>query len=585
MKRTLSKLSAFGLAIVALLSACQKEEHPGRLELTAEGLGNETKMTVAGVESYWQTGDKVNINGEEASISIAGSGVQIYEDGVLIQGANRAYVDGSFSSDQYCIVFPSEIFQSRMGNIVTVNMPSVYHYNSAKIINGNGEFGQVLNAPLAYLGTAADGKVQMKHLTGALNVQINGPSGIYIDKITVSTTQNRVISGPMQIDLSDLENFGVSETNPTTNNTITMIGGTIGTVQIPIPVLEGIVNFSICVEGHKMGTKYTFERTQVTGGHLGRGVIATVAVDLNEGQPGVTVSALFPSVTLSDLNTYYEIRNATELRLVSEAVWAYSYEGQPYREANYLVMNDIDMSDQPFTSITGLKGIFNGSGHTISNMTVTGAQYNRDYTYLAYNTQFGVFAMKDNNEPAHICNITFHNLTLNANSYISGATYQDNVIGGLFGFCPSGVNIENVHITNLRISNRFNDWGHFYVGGFFGRMGDNISISNSSISFAPDQPFCLTSESGTAYVGGISGYGYNGTSGLHVNNVTIDFGTMSRSCNTSFGGISGLYLYNAAAFSRTTVIGNITVSGSANYITPESNNRDGVDISGLIINN
>ena len=66
-------------------------------------------MTVNGLSSYWQTGDAININGEESSVTVNGS---------------QAYVEGEFSADNYCIVFPSSIYQSRSGSTVTMNMPA-----------------------------------------------------------------------------------------------------------------------------------------------------------------------------------------------------------------------------------------------------------------------------------------------------------------------------------------------------------------------------------------------------------------------------------------------------------------------------
>lgn len=582
MRTTLYKVLAVGFAI-GTLTSCQKEISSGRLELVAEGIhGGGNKMYVAGKASYWLTGDSVNINGEEATITASETSAQ---------------VDGVFSAEEYYIVSPSSIYQSRAGNIVTVDMPAVYHYSSTNI---GGVFRQKLDAPMAYYGTAEGGKVMMRHLTGALNLQITAPSGMLINRIAISTTQNHVLNGPMQFDLSDLENIGSSSTGTSSaaNTVIEMQldGISINTVQIPVPVLAGNVNFVIRVEGSIKGTKYTFERTQTTGGHLGRNVMATVPVDLTPGGEGVTTSALFPTTVRDDFNTYYEIRTAQDLMLMSQAVWGntyredgdtylnrWEYNGLAYKDANYLIMNDIDMSGYAFTSITGFCGIFNGNGHTISNMTVTGSQYHREYSHLAYNTQFGVFALLELASP-HICNVTFSNLTLKANSYMYGTEYQDNYIGGLFGYCSTGTSVENVHITNLTVVNRpgtGNTWGRFYLGGLFGRTSGpgSIAVNNSSVSFAPNQAFC-SQEGRHAYIGGIAGYG----SELTCSNVSIDFGTMSRSSQTQFGGISGYNNYTAS-FTNTSIIGNITITnGTAGKIYPYTDTMEGVNTDGLTIN-
>lgn len=356
MNRTKIRMLTVGLALIALLSACQKVPN-NRLILTAEGMGGGSKMTVSGLSSYWQTGDAVKINGIESSITVNGS---------------QAYVDGEFSANNYYIVFPSSIYQSRDGNEVTVNMPALYQYKKS-----GGR--QVLDAPMAYFGTTENGKVMMKHLTGALNVQITGPSGISIDRITISTSQHCVMSGEMQFDFSDIENIGSSTIDGLgTNRTVQMLFdnesfGT-GTVQIPIPVLTGNVNFKVKVEGHVDGTKHTFERTQSTGGHLGRAELGTVTVDLNEGQPNVTTSALFET-TIVNGRTYYMIQDAFDLRMLSKATYGtiyrdedndqnqrdWFYNGLLYKNANYIITNDIDMEGVRMASFDGLSGEFNGS--------------------------------------------------------------------------------------------------------------------------------------------------------------------------------------------------------------------------------
>lgn len=573
MKRTLSKLSAVGLALVALLTACQKEEHPGRLELTAEGMGSGAKMYVNGLASYWQTGDKVNINGAESSITASGE---------------QAYIDGEFSTDNYCIVFPSSIYQSREGNAVTVNMPSKYQYKTQNIAGVGSK--QILNAPMAYLGSAEGGKVKMMHLTGALNVQISGPSGIVIDRIVVGTTQNRVMSGPMTFDLTNLESIGSSATNASANNTIEMIGGTIGTVQIPIPVLTGNVNFTVVVEGHVEGTKYTFSRTQTTGGHLGRGVVGTVSVDLNEGQTGVTTSALFSTITI-DGQTYYSINSALEFQLMASAIngtrykedgdWCtrdWQYNAIKYKSANYYINKDFDMENVQLKSFDGFSGIFDGGGHTISNI----------YAFTNDDYQLGLFV--NNTSPA-IRNISIDGLTIEGYDPDEYPIYIGGLIGSRTG---SNIEIDNVHITDFKLGR--STFHCPVVGGFFGSVG-TATIRNSSVSYMTGQN--IRSESYVRYLlplqmGGIAG----NASTLTLENVSINLGNTSFSATYSgmkcmFGGIC-CNRYSSVTLNATgvSVAGNATVSSNSAIYTGKVlvqndiplNSVDGVDVTGLIIN-
>lgn len=594
MNRTKNKLLAVGLSIAALLSACQKDSLTGRLELTAEGMGgNGIKMTVSDLHSYWQEGDKVNINGEEATIAVSGTSMGRI-GGEVVNGAEVAYVDGEFSADEYYIVFPSSIYQSRTGNIVTLDMPSTYQFSQARILNGNNSLGQVLNAPMAYWGDAAGGRVTLRHLTGALNVQISGPSGIVIDRIIVGTTQNRVMSGPMTFDLSDIDGVSSSATNATANNTVTMIGGKLGTVQIPIPVLTGDVNFTVRVEAHKEGTKYTFERTQAAGGHLGRGVMGVVSVDLNEGQTGVTTSALFPTTIIGG-KTYYQISTPQDFQLMSNAICGteyredgdsytrrWEYNSLKYMNANYYVTNDIDMSGIYFTAIEGFGGEFNGGNHTISNLTVTGTA---DLEWPVY---WGVFATCYGSTVS-FKNITFDNLIVKTRNSIDNQAYCGAIVGWLSADCS----IDNVTVNGFREVNYYGNTTsnhHDYcLGGFVGRLNGTVDITNSSVTFAADQEFTHKS-GGVVNIGGIVGQVYNNSASILLNSVSVNFGTMDFNVGNAtrrFGGIiNDSYYYNNVTAVNTTIIGNITFSSGSNIaglVSPGYDTKAGVDVSGLTI--
>lgn len=582
-----------GLAFLTLLSACQKEPI-NRLTLTAEGMGGGEKMTVNGLSSYWQTGDAININGEESSVTVNGS---------------QAYVEGEFSADNYCIVFPSSIYQSRSGSTVTMNMPASYQYKTS-----GGQ--QVLDAPMAYWGTASDGTVMMKHLTGALNVQITGPSGISIDRITIGTSQHRVMSGEMQFNLSDIENIGSSTTDGTgEHRTVQMFfdneSFSTGTVQIPIPVMNGNVNFTVKVEGHVEGTKHTFERTQSTGGHLGRAELGIVAVDLNEGQPNVTTSALFPTTIIGG-TTYYEISTPQDLRLMSDAligtfyrdyvddlanrVW--SYNGLNYKDANYMVINNLNMEGVSIKSLWHFSGILDGGNHSINNLVVTESS-RRDFD-VCYD-QIGLFTSPQN---ATISNITFNYLTM-------GLDGSSDLLGGCIGSIAGdayNTTVSNVHIMNFQVNCHFHR--RIELGGFFGIGGG--SILNSSVTFADGQD--ITSGPSTygnsnfSSLGGLSGHGYCPASNVTVNFNNIIFRIYDGSYNEYiqntkclvggvFGNVQTSLTPDISIYNNITITGSITASGYSNVYTGKVYNYyyggicysstdtfNGVDASGLTIN-
>lgn len=593
MNNTKHKILTVGFVIFALLSACQKEKI-GHLELVAEGMNRNNKMTVDGLSSYWQSGDKVSINGVESTITISG---------------NRAYVEGEFSADNYTIVFPSSILQSRNGNTITVDMPDTYQYKSV-FLSGVGN-RQVLDAPLVYYGTADDGRAMMLHLTGTLNIQISGPSGILIDRITVSTTQNHVMSGSMQFDLSDFNSIGSSETNNITNNKVQMLfygnNFSTGSVKIPIPVLNGNVNFTVKVEGHmnNTGLKHTFVRTQTTGGHLGRGVVGNVAVNMNAGAEGVTTSALFESTTLNE-TTYYLINNSFDFRLFSLACKGYTYRedgenyhddwvynGLKYNDANYLLTSDIDMNNISMEAINKFKGKFNGMNHTIHNLDIVA---NNDY-------EWGLFINNTiYNRVQLLENITFNGLR------ITGRTADEYRISG--GALSGGGYIDkvsNVHINNFTVG-RSSDNYCLALGGFFGMVGTNCIVENSSVSFSPNQTI-----TGSNYyvryltptvLGGIVGSCSANSLALTVSNTIVNFNNLVfqstyNQTKCFFGGVFNSEVSNPSVgdiFSNVTITGNVTIGGSniytakiyttggSNYTNTFVNEIEGVDVSGLTIN-
>ena len=533
MKKMKNRLWTAGCILMAtLMGGCQQEAPVGGLELVVEGMGGgATKMTVGGTCAYWQQGDSVSINGTLAKMTVDGE---------------RAYVSGSFDyEDDYCVVFPGGLLREQVGGRVTVDMPSEYRY-ATEYVDGVG-VRQVLDAPMAYYGWAADGKVKMKHLTGAMNIVVSGPSGLVVDCITVGTTQHRVMSGEMQFDLSDIDAVGSSATNVVANNTVKMIFSmgqfSTGTVQVPIPVLDGDVNFWVKVEGHVEGTKHTFLRTQTTGGHLGRGVLATVAVDMNEGADGVVTSTLFAEAVHNGV-TYYEIGSPREFQLMSDAIWGtvyredgdeysrdWQYEGAYYREANYYVVCDLDMTGYPVGTIVDYNGTFNGGNHSINNLRVT-PRRSRESTVGNYG---GLFCF---GEDVVVAYATFNNLQV-------GTSGEDEMyVGSIFGRAARKTYIQNVVVNNFSMPSR--TYYNLSVGGFVGRESyyaadSRVVIKNCRLTFAAGQTIRAAR---VLTVGGIASP-YRFASQLSVPltmmDVSVDFNGLCLEGGNScyFGGVLG----------------------------------------------
>ena len=182
----------------ALLASCQKENLDAqRLELVAEGMSGNQKTYVDGVHTYWMDGDRVYINGTTYEISVSGS---------------AATISGSFSSGTtYYGIYPASAYRSNDGNDYSISMPATYHYQ----VDGSGR--QVLDVPMAAYGTPSGGKLYFKHLTGAMQMQIDATAGFSLDSIIVISGGGSDACVALQqifhVDLSDIAGFdGVTTT-------------------------------------------------------------------------------------------------------------------------------------------------------------------------------------------------------------------------------------------------------------------------------------------------------------------------------------------------------------------------------------
>ena len=196
------------------------------------------------------------------------------------------------------------------------------------------------------------------------------------------------------------------------------------------------------------------------------------------------------------------IENAEQLAYLAQQV----NNGTDYERAHFLLVSDLDLSGNEWTPIGTYRkpfwGGFDGGGHTITGMTITG---NRDYVGL-----FG----------------ECHNFTA-ASSYIKSVTVKRanisgrNFVGAIAG---EGANISDCYsIENTICANRC-------VGGICGSLTGNISGCYNS-----------SSVSGNSTAGGIMGSAsYNGIVGNGVVQYCYNIGAVTvRQQDSSVGGITG----------------------------------------------
>jgi Listeria-Bacteroides repeat domain (List_Bact_rpt)./The GLUG motif. len=195
-------------------------------------------------------------------------------------------------------------------------------------------------------------------------------------------------------------------------------------------------------------------------------------------------------------------------------------------DKEYILMNDLD-----FTGITAFRpignnsypfiGIFDGNGHTISNLTFSNPAM--DYVGL-----FGY------TEGASIYDLSLKNFNLEGQNYVGGFVGRAN-----------GTIINNCSVDNLDpvlIS------GQNYVGGFVGYLSLNSEISNSSATGKAE---------GNGDVGGFAGY-------LHNSIIFNSYATGDAVGNGNVGGFVG-YLSTDSMISTSYAMGNAEGSNAGGF--------------------
>lgn len=198
----------------------------------------------------------------------------------------------------------------------------------------------------------------------------------------------------------------------------------------------------------------------------------------------------------------WRIKNAEQLAYLAQQV----NNGTDYYRKHFLLVSDLDLSGNEWTPIgthgKSFWGGFDGGGHTITGMTITG---DRDYV--------GLFGQ---------C----HNFTA-ASSYIKNVTVKRAKISGnsnVGAIAGEGANISDCYsIENTICASRC-------VGGVCGSLTGNISGCYNS-----------SSVKGNSTAGGIMGSAsYDGNGGNGVVQYCYNIGTVTVSQqDSSVGGITG----------------------------------------------
>ncbi len=242
------------------------------------------------------------------------------------------------------------------------------------------------------------------------------------------------------------------------------------------------------------------------------------------------------SATGEETNQYYSIGNAETMIAFRNAI----ENKQNFNNTTIALDADIDMTGTPWTTISGvhfewghkLAGmVFDGKGHTVSNMEITGS---------------GMIDMLSMNGL-----VTFKNLTMDNVQAIEPAVYNGNQFKGVFvGDACSDLAFDNVTVSNSKIS------GYWAIGAFVGRAGSESSVdltfNNCHIeNFTIDAPWNYYT---SGFVGQVQGY--------DASDDTITFTGANTVTHFTLNAVDGdAYQLGGAIHTLVSEAENVTVTG------------------------
>lgn len=300
-----------------------------------------------------------------------------------------------------------------------------------------------------------------------------------------------------------------------------------------------------------LATQYTFEEDSFGNQYDAE---ATYDEDVWDGTTGAGADLE------QDEDKAYVISTAEELAQFAAMV----NNGNTFKDKTVKLANNINLGNREWTPIgkpgatttdfvNSFKGIFDGQGHTISNLNVSNEAF------------AGLFGLAHNAKIKNV-NIDTANITTNR---MAGA-----VVGQLYG------DIENCHVKNVEIHVVPNAVEGGYnngdkVGGVVGWLGDNNNHRTLADCSAKNVVL-------TAYrdVGGIAGYVAYSTT---VENNSVTKATITADQTINSYGID--YPFAGLIWGRNSSSGNVTIYSNNNDWSDENNKVLIIMKDGLILSN
>lgn len=286
---------------------------------------------------------------------------------------------------------------------------------------------------------------------------------------------------------------------------------------------NGVLSLSSADHKYVSGTLATFLGIKIETNTIGATATSTAAIQYTHTAAATGTTNLINTVydlskvgtiTASGITgTLIAIRTAEDL--ANLATYVNNGNGYSTSGKTFILTNDINLSGYSnWTSIgsyTGqytFRGIFDGCGYTISNLTQT--EPTRQ-SATSNHTLTGLFGV--------VQNATIKNITIdNANIDVENVRYAGIAIGNdNTGTKLSGITVKNSSLINANNEYSWHPASGGIVGYSFNTTIKNCNLENTDVSMTfKDSGFHL-------YVGGISGYSLNGT---NISNCSVSGGTI-----------------------------------------------------------
>ncbi len=532
----------FGALVLAcgLWAGCDKEVSPV-FYLEVENAGIDSKMQVNGQGgARWNAGDEININGENYSVTRA-------DDGRGTIG------EVSRSSQFYRAVFPASIVQGGAGTPVSVSLPGTYNYT---VVDGY----QKLNLPMVAYCPVNDEEAEsynlyFKHLTGSIIVRVTNTMNqtMYVDRVTVSSNKYS-LCGQRTIDMTDIEtSAAVTKISTGADTVVNVVVDGVALaknesvlIQVPVAPVGADNKFTVKISSHYItdsgNTKYlVFDKQQATGGSVARNQVAYAQATLNSANcyqdlPMEYVDGYYIITTPSDYLTFVDAVNSN----------ASGRDGN-FRNKNFKLGANINMSGVTVEPVNEFRGIFDGNGKTISNLNVSTSTY----------TNVGMFSTYTQSTESFVRNLTINGIILQ----YTGTTIATNVpiyMGGIVGSVSASNNtkVSNCTVKNVKFITPNVNASQFDFGGIVG----NVASASNESTFSGCTVNKITVDNSVnkkPFVGGIIGYPLGNVT---LSNCSFVSGTTSFAGVDRFGGFIA-WTAKDVTFNSCSASFNLTLNG------------------------